>query len=272
MEWLATLLSPGWVGSIISLIGLVAALIIYRASKVGARPAFQVRGIKLIGSNAELPEEVTILFQGRKVPLLAKTEIVFWNSGQALCKGSDVVVEDQIRCDFGNDATVLRVRILKSTRPANKFLALPNPGAANEVLLQFDYLDPGDGATVEVLHTGEKRHPDLRGTIRGVPRGILNLGRIGNNPLAIVLRRPLSRVVRVLPYLVLVLGLGLVVAGLVIPDSVFGAREPRPPRMSASATRTMLIILGVLYLLPLVMFWKGRRRFPKALHTEEIED
>ncbi len=276
MEFFKALLNPGWVSSLIGLGGLIAAIILYRASRIGARPTYQSRGIKLIGKEAELPQDVDILFQGTPVPRLTMTHVVFWNSGKVLCRGNDVVTEDPIRCEFGADAVVLRVRVLKSTRPAIKFQARTTQSALNQVQFLFDYLDPGDGAMVEILHTGEKRHPTLSGTIRGVPRGMLNMGQLRASsvldaPFAFARRGAFARSAA---YGVMTAGLGIVAFGLLAPDGLLRKMFEGPHKpVNISLMRLYILIGGTIYLLPSALsFLRSRRRFPKALLVDEIED
>jgi hypothetical protein len=264
---LLELLNPGWVGALIGVGGTIVALVLYRISAIGARPAYQTRGIQLVGGNAELPEEVTIHFQGEAVSRLTKTEIVFWNAGRQLCRGVDVVSDDQVRCDFGSDATVLRVRVLKRTRRANKFLALTAPGGPNRVLLQFDYLDPGDGAVVEVLHTGEKRHPDVLGTIRGIPRGIVNLGRVRALDIfpsftGHLVDRALQKARRLIP--VFLLAGAVVLGGLAVSAPAVIVRT--------KTQRAFFLFFSGMYTIPAILRWKDRRRFPKTLQIDESDD
>jgi hypothetical protein len=53
-----------------------------------------------------------------------------------------------------------------------------DPTKANRIVLSFDYLNPGDGAVFELLHTDKKPYPVVVGTIRGVPNGVRDWGRI----------------------------------------------------------------------------------------------
>jgi uncharacterized membrane protein len=48
MLTLTALFSQGWVGSLIGIIGLIIAYLLYRASRIGPRPAYQSRAIRLI--------------------------------------------------------------------------------------------------------------------------------------------------------------------------------------------------------------------------------
>ncbi|MCZ7385872.1 MAG: hypothetical protein O8C63_14165 [Candidatus Methanoperedens sp.] len=185
MEFLTDFFNQGWVGSVIGITGLVIAFILYRASRIGPRPVYQLRALRLIGKEEQaLPEEVEILFRGRSVPRLTKTHIILWNSGKAMLDGKNIVPDDPLRFEFRKGAQVLRSNVLKVTRESNKFTAMINSDSPNNVICNFDYLDAGDGAVIELLHTNEGRYPKIRGTIRGVPKGILNWGDIpsGNEP------------------------------------------------------------------------------------------
>lgn len=177
MEFLKAL-SEGWVGSLIGLIGLiglVVTFVLYRASRVGPRPVYQYQALRLIGgAEHELPEEVTVLFGDKKVQRLAKTHIVIWNSGRATLNGKNIVADDPLRLEFSEDSEVLSARLLNFTRQANKFTVNIHPRCPNRVICSFDYLDAGDGAAIELLHTDEKRYPKVQGSIRGVPKGVLN--------------------------------------------------------------------------------------------------
>jgi hypothetical protein len=174
MDWWRQALSTGWVGSVISLLGLlvglvslVAAVLIYRASRVGGRLIYQLHALHLIsGGPYDLPSEVEILFKGRAVPRLTRTLLVLWNSGKALIRGSDVVIDNPIQFVFSNDAEVLRVRTLKVTRPEIKFSARLFEGRPNTATCEFDYLGPGDGVVVEILHTDDQCVPIRCGCFR----------------------------------------------------------------------------------------------------------
>ena len=123
--------------------------------------------------------------------------------------------------------------------------------------IAFDYLDPGDGAVIEVLHTDSKRFPEISGTIKGVPKGCLDWGRL--RPMSGLFPFPLNRPRRAL-IVAFVVGLVFFSAGILIPESVF--RQSQPPANQAISFRQILVITGALYAgLPLLVLWLTRRRF-----------
>lgn len=88
------LLSQGWVGSLIGIIGIIIASIgiyLYRVSRIGPKPAYQFESLRLIGKESPaLPEEVEIRFRDKSVSQLTKTHVVLWNSGNATLYGKEI--------------------------------------------------------------------------------------------------------------------------------------------------------------------------------------
>lgn len=278
MQFLRTLwglLNHGWVSSCIGLVGLVAALLIYRSSRIGARLVYQRRTLRLIGKGqSALPEEVEILFQGTSVPRLASTHIVLWNSGTALLRGDAVVDEDPLKFAFENGSQIVRARILRANREANKVMVSLNPMAVNEVLVIFDYLEPGDGVVIELLHTSEARYPTTSGTIRCVPRGIVNWGpmsrkrsmelSLGSLSLRVWNRTAIS-------ILGILIGLIMTMTGLGVPHWITRI-FPTPETADTQSIRWVVTIAGLVYMMvPSFGLWLNRRRFPKSLLCDEIE-
>jgi len=258
MEALKTFFSQGWVGALLGILaGLLIALFFYRASRIGPRPSYQLKALRLIAKDERaLPEEVEILFKGMSVPRLTKTHIIFWNSGRAMLDGKQIVDVDPLRLECSKDAQVLRARIAKATRETNKFEVKINDKSPNEVICRFDYLDVGDGAVIELLHTDEERYPKVQGTIRGVPKGILNWGHFRTS------RRPR----RIMLFTMLIMGVVIIVVGFLSPHF------PKPSASAEPFPVWAYVILGLVYIsFPLFTLWTNRRRFPKSLTIEDIE-
>lgn len=259
METLKAFLSQGWVGILVGILGaLLIALLFYRASRIGPRPSYQLKALRLIAEDERaLPQEVEILFKGMSVPRLTTTHVIFWNSGRAMLDGKRIVDANPLRLEFSKDAQVLRARIAKTTRETNEFEVKINDKSPNEVICHFDYLEVGDGVVIELLHTAEERYPEVQGTIRGVPKGILNWGgfRTSRGPRRIML------------YTMLITGAAFIVVG------IFVAPHFREPSASAESVPVWVwLIMGLLYIsFPLFTLLTNRRRFPKSLTIEDIE-
>ena len=262
-------ISPGWVGSLIGLIGLIgliATFFLYRASRIGPRPVYQYRAFRLIGREEQaLPEEVTILYQDKKVERLTRAHIILWNSGKTTLNGESIVADDPLRLEFSGDGEVLSANIVAFTRRSNKFMAKINLNSTNEVICTFDYLDAGDGAVIELLHTDEKRYPKVQGTIRGVPKGILDWGRVipSRTQKDVPFPFPNQKIMNII---VLTSGILLIAIG------VLGPILPAPFTLKPGGARWTFLAMGLLYFFTAsFLLWVRRRRFPKSLTIEDIE-
>jgi hypothetical protein len=266
MEFLRLLFNQGWIGTLIGFAGLVIAfvsLILYKASRIGARPVYQFQALRLIEKEERaLPEEVEIHFKGRDVPRLTMTHVFLWNSGTATIDGKDIVIDDPLRLEFSEGAEVLRVRICKATREINKFKAMVNQNSPNEVVCHFDFLDAKDGVVIEVLHTAKERYPEVKGTIRGVPKGILDWGSLlsfWNHGLSMPLKNP-----RTALFATLLIGASMV---------AIGSFSPPETLFAITAFRWFILVFGLIYVsLSLLLLWLNRRRFPKYLMIEDFEE
>lgn len=172
------LLNQPWFGSIVGVAGLIFAvvgLLSYRAARIGARPIYFQRARRLIGKEKqELPEEVEITFGGHAVPRLTSTQCFFWNAGKSSISGADIVPTDPLRLEFDEGDEIVKVRVVRTTRSVNN-IQVDSPPKSHRALLTFDFLDPDDGVVLELLHTSALRFPKVAGTIKGIPRGLVNV-------------------------------------------------------------------------------------------------
>lgn len=109
-------------------------------------------------------------FAGRVVPRVTSTSFGIWNSGKTTIHGRDIVEKDPLRLELSGEGEILRVTVESETRSVNGPTA--SLTAPNRAILEFDYLDPGDGFRVQVLHSGAPKSIAAQGTIRGLPRGV----------------------------------------------------------------------------------------------------
>lgn len=265
MEFILHSLAQNWLGASIGLIGVILGVHFYRASRIGARLAYQASGLRLIGGKKpQLPSQVTVLFSDQPVDMLTRTLVVLWNSGAKTIRGEDVVDDDRLRIAFDEGARILKASVTDMTRQANKFRIDKSTTSPHEALCSFDYLDSGDGVVVELLHTSAHRYPKVEGTVRGIPRGVTDYGSLFRAlpPLPIL---PGFRFAvmnpRVFLRVMLIFGLALTILGLATLPST----ADRAASWALFATGAMYALLGGF------MLWLRRRRFPRALSVESIQ-
>lgn len=271
-------LNQSWFATLIGLFGLIVGiigLILYRNSRIGPRPTCLMHTLKLIGKSEQaLPPEVDINFQGKSVPRLALTEVYLWNAGKQMMRGDQIVGDDPLRCEFESNDRILKAHVAAVTRTVNKLTVSVPQTAEYKVIIDFDYLDPNDGARIELLHTSQLLYPQVLGSLRGIPNGIAQV-----TPTHKFLSILISKLHpgKELAYLFLILGLATLVLAFspaswlsVISDLLVSPKKI--PNGRLYELRLTFIIVGILYaILPSMILLAQRKKYPKKL-TKEIED
>ena len=261
------ILAPGWVGSLIGIVGIAAAVVTYLLTRQRTLLSYRVRGVLLLGhAEAKLPPGVTVQYHGTEIPRLTRSVVVLWNDGEKTVQGTDIVESDPLRIAIDDDCQVVACTLLKTSRPAIRADVALSSGPRPNIILNFDFLDSTDGLVVEVLHTGKVRYLTVVGTVRGLPHGVRNRGRVLSQR-APTLQVRTNRTRRALAIAVLLIGFAFAIGGFFATTAI----EPLNSTNSTVA-RYALVFAGASYSgLGLLFLWLIRKRYPKALHTEELE-
>ncbi|MEK4732817.1 hypothetical protein [Paenibacillus sp. FSL L8-0641] len=168
------ILNQGWFGI---LVGLIATIIVYLRGKIGARLDYQMGKLKIVGKENLIAPGIEIKYDGVSIESLVQTQIIIWNSGNATINGKEIVNDDRLRFAFEKNE-ILSCSVVLFSRGINKFCVSRDEDSKKKIFIDFDFLDPKDGAVIEVLHKGEgnESYPVLEGTIKGMRRKIRNKG------------------------------------------------------------------------------------------------
>lgn len=230
--------------------------------------------LKLIGKAEQaLPPEVDINFQGKSVPRLALTEVYLWNAGKQMIRRDQIVEDDPLRCEFESGDEILKAHVAAVTRTVNKLTVSVSQAAKYKAIIDFDYLDPNDGARIELLHTSKLRYPQVIGTLRGIPKGVAQL--TPTRKISSFLRLIFLRNTELI-YVAFVVGLMTFVAAFLPDTSLSILKDFLEPKKHQTGNlyplRLALIILGVLYtIVPGRILLTRRRKYPKNL-GKDIEE
>lgn len=167
-------LNLSWVGVVITLItfiiAIAVALFLYFKAKQKKGLSYYISNNLLIDrANTENPDQIEIFFSGTKVDKLYKTLIYIWNSGNQIIKKDELNTKDPFRFEIENNKEILSIKTIKSTREVIDFNAY-HEKKINFYKINFDYLDPNDGAVIEVLHNGSIDDLKLKGTVMGISK------------------------------------------------------------------------------------------------------
>jgi hypothetical protein len=119
----------------------------------------------IIGSPPTDFREIEIRYRGTPIPRLTQVRLAVWNAGFKPITRDDVLKQDPLRVTVGN-GEIVEASLIQQTRTAVGFTIDASSGKCD-----FALLDRGDGAIVELLHTGEPRSEGFSGTVTGMPQG-----------------------------------------------------------------------------------------------------
>lgn len=244
---------------ILTTAGLLLAVVLFIRSRERPRPRYQHGGVILVDEN--IPSDLSISFKGETVPRVMLSRLVVWNDGRATLDGGDVADRDPLRIEVA-DGVVLHAEVETRTRDVNGVAVSFDDGAPS-LLLEFDFLDPQDGAVISVLHTGPHWYAiRVAGTIKGIGKGIEYAGRMETPG------EPSLPGTRVVPRTGFILGLLMVgigtTEGLGVSDLfTFTPGEPENLWWVTAASGGLLVVSGA------STMWITRRRFPKALDPDD---
>jgi hypothetical protein len=168
------ILSQNWIGSVVGVVGIIIGAILAYSFRTRSRLAAKTNTLVLVGPNAVLSNEIEFLFRGNKVPKVTLSRIAIWNIGNTTIKGEQIVNSDPLRIIVSEGSSILDTTILNRTRLANDVSCALRKNTENEVEYRFDYLDPGDGALIQLIHTGTDK-VQVSGSLRGLPKGVLTV-------------------------------------------------------------------------------------------------
>ncbi|MGM8890086.1 hypothetical protein ACS8FA_04430 [Psychrobacter sp. 1Y1] len=198
---------------------------------------------------------------------------MIWNNGTEVLSGEDIVESDLLRFSFPEGSNILSFNVIKNTRDINDFSLSKDEDRNNELVINFSYLDPKDGATIEILHDSENLYPKIIGTIKGLPKGVEDLGSVYSNK-PINVKSPFGFIFanrKLVFWIAIILGLSVFILGL-LPDEIVEIVVNEKSVDDKRALKIAFIITGALYtLLPASILWYRREKYPKALKADEIE-
>ena len=274
MTNLIDFVSQPWLGSVLGILGLCAAVFFYFRSRKTSRIAYQSDGVTILGSSvAAFPEELEIRFSGVPVPRVTAERLALWNAGNMTIGGEQIVSSDPLRVEVEEGSEILKIDILKTTREVNAFKLSHREESKRIVDINFQYLDPGDGLSLNILHSGDRGDLELLETVRGIPSGVSNYGRGPWSLAQQFARLPIPfKSVRTFFVIILVIGLFIMLFGLLAPYLViwFPKLSGHGSTRDIIGSRWPAVAAGALYVIMATLaLWIRRKRYPALLDGDK---
>jgi hypothetical protein len=143
------------------------AYVFYRRSLIAKEPYWSIRTATLIEGYGAMLSDLEVSFGGKTVENLAVSRIAFWNAGRDTIDAADIATANPLRIRTTNDAAeILDVKLIAANSASSGVgMALTD---ARNARLTLAYLDRGQGAVFQVVHTGTRSSSlDLVGDIKG---------------------------------------------------------------------------------------------------------
>ncbi|MFI7574291.1 hypothetical protein [Micromonospora sp. NPDC049497] len=156
----------GVAGFFLSLIAIPITFVVARRTRLRPEIRYVEDHDVLVEPKAELIDRgLSITFANHTLRQVSRTYIAFWNHRGDTIKGSDTLSEDPLRVQLEDLDTVVDVSIVWYSRKQNRLTVIRSSDDQSVAYINFDFLDAGDGAVIQVVH--ERGKPTLTGTIRG---------------------------------------------------------------------------------------------------------
>ena len=81
-----------------------------------------------------------------------------------------------------DDVAILQATIVKNTRSVNRASVERGDASSHTAAIDFDFLDPGDGFSISVIHTADMKVLGIKGTVIGLKRGLSRVAANGERP------------------------------------------------------------------------------------------
>ena len=260
---------------VVTIISLVIALLSYYMPRKRQKLQYQTASVQYFEEeDYTLPSEVEMSFRGERVTRLAKAILIVWSGGTDVLRGEDIVKQVPLTIKLEGTGKILSYSIVGVTSQGNHVLANMRTDSQSEILLTYDYLNPDDGAVIQVIHDSNQRDLFLVGASKGLSGGPQNLGAVMHGDLEVPWIQRILRLQRMILLFMIGIALAVLLYGVFrtiplllddyswIPRSanwLFGDK-------GGKSETVMMLVAGMLALwFPVSEIAKTRRRFPKPL-------
>jgi hypothetical protein len=260
---------------VIGLIIIYLSFVTYKLLTIDAKLAYETYNINIIKVNSELlQDQIEISFKGSKINRLTENIVVFWNAGKKTLFGKDILKNNPIRfeycnCDKNGSGRVLSATLLRESRKTNNFSLKVDEDMSNIVNLNFSHLEPGEGAVIELLHSTKNDFPEIKGEIKGVPRGIIDSKLIYDELWPEIpdhLKKPFNIIAfTIVAVLSFFLTLAVIDVYQMFPGHPLEFLTPSGKLLNAVMILSFAIVLGLFTM----VYLKSKKNYPKNLSVDK---
>jgi hypothetical protein len=159
-------LSANWLTILALVAGIAATVVAYLFGRRVKRPTWSVRTTDLVTKRTGELRGLSVRFNSQEVSDLSVSRIVFFNKGADPIRRADIAPAAPLKIYVQKGATILDASLVAANNPANR-VAVRLDSAANQALIDFDYLGSREGAVFDVVHFGGDAAAGVTGIVIG---------------------------------------------------------------------------------------------------------
>ena len=260
-------------GLLLTIMGIILTIRSIKKHKL----SYHVLSDRIFGGIDSVAPKLSSYYDSVKINRLNRSYVIIWNSGTEVINGSDVVEKEPISI-IVKDGRILSATVIKINNDSNQFGV--NIKSPDKAIINFDYLNKGDGCVIEILHDSNNLSPFVKGIIKGIQKGLSNemasTMYISKNPLFIIMDKILNydksnmysiksnfSKVRVRKYVLSILMFIIGMSSLKIgfSDSLCSKHDN---------LNIVFIFIGLFYIVtPIFLLFLLRHKYPSSLNINE---
>lgn len=152
----------------IGLLSILLAVTFYFKSKRTKIISYAKRSYRIITNRFSNIEGVKVLLFDKEVETVTSTRIAIWNGGSKTIYDTDVATLNPIIVSAIDNERIYKSTIIEVSNDSSNISMSEVQNQPNAWKLDFEYIDPGDGAVIEIIHNGtEESDFSIDGKLKG---------------------------------------------------------------------------------------------------------
>ncbi len=149
-------------------VSILLAVYFYLKSKKTKILSYAQRSFRIITNRFSSIEGIQVSLFGEPVETVTSTRIAIWNGGNDTIHDDDIPVLDQVRIVPTASSKVHRLSIIETSNESSNMRIDEIKTPSTQWQVRFEYVDPGDGMVVEIVHDGtEESSFNIEGKLKG---------------------------------------------------------------------------------------------------------
>jgi hypothetical protein len=155
------------IGLAISVLGIPITFILARRTRQRPELRYALDFDRILSPDSNLFDRGLYMTLGaNRIDSISRTRIALWNHRGDTIRNGDILDTDPLRVQLKDGDEALQARVLGTSRKQLEVHATIDSAKPSSVQIDFNFLDVGDGALIEIIHRGPSE-PTVLGTLQG---------------------------------------------------------------------------------------------------------